>query len=64
VLGPGSLNLRASPSSTAPIKKTLAEGAVVTAIGDSQVADGITWYNVRADDGTEGWASAQYLLPV
>lgn len=63
VLGPGTLNLRATPGRDAAVKKELAENAIVTVIGDAQQADGVTWYNVRDGDGTEGWASAQYLVP-
>jgi hypothetical protein len=55
------LHLRAEPTRTALSLKKLSENAVVTAIGDPRQSDGLTWYNVRDADGTEGWAAAQYL---
>ncbi len=58
------LNLRADPSSTATLLRTLAGGTRLTAVGaaNSPDASGIVWQNVRTDDGQSGWVAAQFLI--
>ena len=58
------LNLRADPSSTATLLRTLAGGTRLTAIGAANPPDasGITWQNVRTADGQSGWVAAQFLV--
>lgn len=38
----------------------LPEGTRLEQIGPDQDANGMTWRNVRAPDGTEGWVAAQF----
>ncbi|HTP11842.1 MAG TPA: SH3 domain-containing protein [Anaerolineae bacterium] len=58
------LNLRADPSSTAAVLRTLDPGTPLTAIDAANPPDasGIAWQNVRTDDGQSGWVAAQYLV--
>lgn len=60
-VGTDRLNVRMSPSISAPIVDRLAEGALVEATGPTQDADGHTWLAVRGANGAEGWASKAYL---
>jgi len=56
------LRLRDQPSLSSNTLATLAKDAVVTEVDDEKPnADGIEWRHVRADDGTAGWMSRQYL---
>ncbi len=58
------LNLRADPSSTATVLRTLNAGTQLTAIGMANPPDasGTAWQNVRTDDGQSGWVAAQFLI--
>jgi uncharacterized protein YkwD len=60
------LNLRAEPSSTSALLRTLAGGTRLTAIGAANPPDagGIAWQNVQTADGQSGWAAAQFLAAV
>jgi uncharacterized protein YgiM (DUF1202 family) len=57
------LNLRAEAKADAKVVATLKNGQHLLAIGPATGPDagGITWQNVRTDDGQTGWASAQFL---
>ncbi len=50
-------NLRAGPSTAAPVLSTLAEGMPVEAVGDPISTDGRSWRHVRSGDH-EGWVVA------
>jgi beta propeller repeat protein len=58
------VNLRAAPSLTADQVKLLADGTLLTAIGQPQQAEDRTWYPVRDADGDSGWVAAEYVLPI
>src|SRR5512135_1754003 len=57
------LNLRAEAKSDAKVVATLKYKQHLAALGTAAAPDasGITWQNVRTDDGQTGWVSAQYL---
>ena len=57
------LNLRAEASTTAKSVASLKPKQHLVVIGPATGPDaaGITWQNVRTDDGLTGWASAQFL---
>jgi uncharacterized protein YkwD len=57
------LNLRAEASTTAKLVASLKPRQHLVIIGPATGPDanGITWQNVRTDDGLTGWASAQFL---
>lgn len=62
----GPLNVRQTPSTTAPIARIIPEGTVFAIIGGHQCADGYTWWQVRLDDGIVAWVaegtSTQYFI--
>jgi hypothetical protein len=55
--GVGAVNLRAGPSTSAPVITTLREGTPVEAVGDPVSAEGRAWQQVRCAD-QEGWVVA------
>lgn len=57
------LNLRAEARADAPLVATLKHQQHLVVIGPATGPDagGITWQNVRTDDGQIGWTSAQFL---
>ena len=58
------LNLRADPSSTATVLRTLTTGTRLSAIGAANPPDasGIAWQNVQTDEAQSGWVAAQFLI--
>ena len=58
VVSEGRLNLRSAPDTAATIVRKLDPGTVVTILESS--ADG-TWLRLQLDDGTAGWAAAEYV---
>ena len=62
--GSEGLFLRPNPNTDNQVLTTLEEGAVVTIIGEDFVGPDRVWKNVRAPDGTEGWAASDWLQPV
>ncbi len=54
-------NLRQEPNPAARVLRGLREGAALTLIGPDREVDGRTWRNVRDDDGTGGWVTAEVL---
>ncbi|MDP8922450.1 MAG: SH3 domain-containing protein, partial [Chloroflexota bacterium] len=60
-VGADRLNLRTSPTISAPIVDRLAEGTVLEATGPAQDADGRTWVAVRVPNGAEGWVAKAFL---
>lgn len=66
VQGTGALGLFLRPApnvNNTPIK-TLPEGTIVTVIGEDSVQPDRVWKRVRDPEGAEGWAAADYLVPV
>jgi uncharacterized protein YkwD len=57
------LNLRAEAKADAKLVTTLKDKQHLVAIGPALAPDagGVTWQNVRVDDGQTGWVSAQFL---
>ena len=56
-------NMRERPGATAPVVKTVPEGAVLQVIGADQQMDGRGWRNVRDEGGASGWIVAEFLEP-
>ncbi len=66
VQGTGALGLFLRPEPNAnnvPIK-TMPEGTIVTVVGEDSVQPDRVWKRVRDAEGAEGWAAADYLVPV
>jgi uncharacterized protein YraI len=55
--GGSRVNLRADPSTRAPVVASLAEGTPVEALGEPVSAEGRSWQQIRAGD-REGWVVA------
>ncbi len=66
VQGTGALGLflRPAPNANNTPIKTLPEGAIVTVVGEDSVQPDRVWKRVRDAEGAEGWAAADYLVPV
>jgi len=58
VTSEGRLNLRSAPDTAAPVVRKLEPGVAVAIL--ERNADG-TWLRLRLDDGTTGWAAAEYV---
>jgi hypothetical protein len=56
-------NMRQRPATSAPVLRTLPEGASVEAIGGETNADGRAWRNVRDQGGATGWVASELLVP-
>lgn len=56
------LNMRSGAGTGQARIKTLPEGSVVEVIGGPQEANGFTWWQIRDEAGTTGWAASQYLV--
>lgn len=50
-----SLRMRASAGTAGKVVTMVANGTVVTLLAGPQVADEMSWWQVRLPDGTEGW---------
>lgn len=59
--GPDGLFLRPDHNTDRPPIKTLAEGSLVTIIGQDFIAPERVWKNVRDAEGAEGWVAADFL---
>lgn len=61
--GPEGLFLRPEPNSSGTPLKTLPDGTVVTVIGEDYIGPDRVWKNIRDQEGSEGWAAADWLEP-
>jgi hypothetical protein len=55
------LNIRLAPSLTGEVGTCAADGVLLTEVGETRDADGVTWVHVRTPAGLDGWASVNYL---
>lgn len=62
----GPLNVRQTPTTSAPIVRIIPEGTRFAIIGGPRCADNYTWWQVRLDDGVVAWVaegtSTQYFI--
>lgn len=56
------LNLRATPSTTAPILTRLDDQTVVVLLGNSETSNGVIWQQISVN-GLVGWVSQEFLTP-
>jgi uncharacterized protein YkwD len=63
VAAPDGLNLRAQASASSQLLRTLANGQRLqtNGLGFGPDENGITWFNVKTEDGVEGWVSVQFV---
>ncbi|MCC6607404.1 MAG: SH3 domain-containing protein [Anaerolineae bacterium] len=59
------INLRGGPSTSNALIQLVDEGALVLVIGgpEADEANNRLWWQVQLDDGTEGWAAGEFLVP-
>jgi hypothetical protein len=57
------VTVRGGPSTGNVRLLTAAEGRVMLIIGGPEVGDDFTWWEVRLDDGMEGWVAGDFLAP-
>lgn len=56
------LRMRSGAGTGHPVVKMLPEDKVVEIIGGPQEATGFTWWQIRDDVGTSGWAADDFLV--
>jgi SH3-like domain-containing protein len=63
VVGTGAqgANLRAQPGLRGSVLRSVPDGSRLTVVGEDQGADGLTWRNVQAEDGTTGWLAVEVI---
>jgi uncharacterized protein YgiM (DUF1202 family) len=54
-------NLRAEPGRRGSVIRSVPDGSQLTIVGEDRDADGLTWRNVRADDGSTGWLATEVI---
>jgi hypothetical protein len=57
------LTIRGGPSTQNVIVTVAEEGTIVFILGGPEEAENFTWWQLRLDNGLEGWAVANYLEP-
>ena len=61
-LGNG-VTVRGGPSTANARLLTAAEGRIMLVIGGPMEGEGFLWWQVRLEDGTEGWVAGDFLDP-
>jgi hypothetical protein len=56
-------NIRSSPGLGGTIIETLADGARVILLGETQQVDGFEWQFIEMPDTREGWVVVRFLIP-
>jgi SH3 domain-containing protein len=59
----GGVNFRNDASTGAQIIRTLGDGEVLQVTGGPTSASSLTWWKLKDQNGSEGWAVADYLKP-
>lgn len=57
------VSLRGGPSTDNIRLSLIAEGTPILIIGGPEEGNGLIWWQVRTDDGTEGWVAGEFLVP-
>jgi hypothetical protein len=57
------LTVRGGPNTTNVVVEVVDEGTVVLILDGPQEAEDFSWWQVRLDNGLEGWAVGNYLEP-
>ena len=52
------LSFREDPSTGGTLIQVLDSGSILEVVGGPEEADGYTWWQLRRDDGKEGWSAA------
>jgi uncharacterized protein YgiM (DUF1202 family) len=62
VNAPLGVNVRSAPDKTSTRLESLPQGAQAAVIGQRTTGDGASWFQVKTDDGQQGWVSATYVV--
>ena len=62
--GAEQLRLRVGPGLAQEMVGTLADGTRLSVLDGPDSADGYTWWKVQTEDGQQGWAAGDWLVPV
>jgi hypothetical protein len=62
--GTDQLRLRVAPGLTQETITTLEDGARLRVTDGPQSSDGYEWWQVKSEEGQEGWVAEDWLLPV
>ena len=57
------VTVRGGPSTNNAAITIAQEGAIVFVLAGPEQGNELLWWNIRLEDGTEGWAAADYLEP-
>lgn len=58
VAAPAGLSFREAPNTTGTLIQVLDSGSILAVVGGPEEAEGYTWWQLRRDDGKEGWSAA------
>lgn len=61
--GGSGVNMRGGAGLGGPVLLVLGDGTALTLIGGPTEADGFVWWQIRLEDGTEGWVVEDFLAP-
>lgn len=57
------VTVRGGPSTNNARVTVAAEGSVVLILGGPEEANDFLWWHIQLEDGTDGWAVSDYLIP-
>lgn len=57
------VTIRGGPSTSNARLLTAAEGRVMLVIGGPEINGDFTWWQIRLDDGIEGWVAGDFIAP-
>jgi hypothetical protein len=57
------VSLRGGPSTDNIRLLLIAEGTAILVVGGPEEGSGLIWWQVRVEDGTEGWVAGDFLVP-
>lgn len=57
------VNMRQGGGIDYPVLETIADGTAFELIGGPSEADGYSWWQIRLDNGTEGWVVQDFIAP-
>jgi hypothetical protein len=58
---PQGANLRAQAGLRGAVLRSVPDGSQLTIVSENEVADGVTWRHVQAEDGTTGWLAVDVV---
>jgi uncharacterized protein YgiM (DUF1202 family) len=62
VNAPLGVNVRTAPDKSSARLQSLPQGAQAAVITQRTTSDGSSWFQVKTDDGQQGWVSATYVV--